>query len=286
MMIVAALLVPMLACAKAPVLTDATPVPVSIPTMGADPSAPWSVHLDEGLAVHSLPLGDAPVLGTLPVGTLVSGDYYRVEETDEEWLAIEHEGVRGWISRVGVNRVHPANAAAIAQHGDLPYGTEVVNRWWGIPHEYEPSDLVTLPDAYVSRPDSDREYQLRREAAEAMMRMLDAAEAEGFGLRVASPYRSGATQRRIYAGNVARNPAQRSSAPPGHSEHQLGTTADLVPWPREEGARGFLKKDDAQHGWLLENAERFGFRQTYRAGNIAETGYIEEPWHWRYMGTE
>jgi len=35
---------------------------------------------------------------------------------------------------------------------------------------------------------------------------------------------------------------------------------------------------------LSANAARFGWHASYRADNREETGYIEEAWHWRYLG--
>ena len=39
--------------------------------------------------------------------------------------------------------------------------------------------------------------------------------------------------------------------------------------------------------WLQENAETYGFVLSYPDGKEAEmvTGYLYEPWHWRFVGT-
>lgn len=113
------------------------------------------------------------------------------------------------------------------------------------------------------------------------MAMIDAAREDGIDMRVSSPYRSGTYQQVLFGNAVSRRGLnQRGSAPPGHSEHQLGTTVDIS----SPSTGRFLRNSDPQHVWLRENGHRFGFRQTYTAENRAETGYIEEPWHWRYMG--
>lgn len=156
---------------------------------------------------------------------------------------------------------------------------EIVNRWWAVPISYEPSDLVEVPLDYTTNA-GRRRYLLRRAARDAVVKMIDAARSEGVDFRVASPYRSGPTQTRIYQNNIKKNFAQRSSAPPGHSEHQLGTTIDFSLAPRGR----FLKDTDPAYHWLVENAARFGFVQTYTAENVDKTGYIVEPWHWRYFG--
>ena len=38
--------------------------------------------------------------------------------------------------------------------------------------------------------------------------------------------------------------------------------------------------------WLSENAHRFGFILRYPKGKTDITGYIYEPWHYRYVGPE
>ena len=61
--------------------------------------------------------------------------------------------------------------------------------------------------------------------------MLSAAAADGHDIHVRSAYRSYAEQERTFAYWVSvlgEAEARRVSAEPGHSEHQLGTTADLT----------------------------------------------------------
>ena len=38
--------------------------------------------------------------------------------------------------------------------------------------------------------------------------------------------------------------------------------------------------------WLWENAYKFGFIQRFPAGKEHITGYMFEPWHYRYIGVE
>lgn len=254
---------------------------VQIDPLGSDGEIPWIVHARDTLNVRSGPGREFELVARLAGGEQVSGDYYVVAETDEEWLRIKLEGIdEAWISRTGVFRPHPTNIANLKKHGNLPFGEEIVNRWWALPADYEPDDLVEIPARYTAGQEG-RSYQLRREAVQRLGEMFDAAAADGITLRASSPYRSWETQKRIYDRNVGRRFNQRSSAPPGHSEHQLGTTCDI-----SFAAGGFLRKDTPEHDWLAANAARFGWRQTYHDHNTAETGYIEEPWHWRYVGRE
>ncbi len=255
------------------------------PQDGAE--APWVTHLL--MNARSLPHNDdGRVVTRIPRGTTLAGNYIRIMETDEEWLEIDHEGEPAYIARIGLTRPHPANLAAIAQHGNLTIGEEIVSRWWGIPITYEPDDMVEIAAGYCLEPQppsADRseggKHLLRAEAAESLAAMLDEMEAAGIPVFVSSAYRSGATQRRLYLSATRRRAAQRGTAPPGHSEHQLATTVDFS---TEKAERRSLRNTDEAFEWLAANAARFGWHQTYRADNRELTGYIEEPWHWRYMG--
>ena len=82
------------------------------------------------------------------------------------------------------------------------------------------------------------------------------------------------------------------SAPPGHSEHQLGTAvdfgspelADVVGEPDIEFHTYFFKTSEG--AWLLENAHRYGFTLSYTRETFELTGLYYEPWHYRYVGVE
>jgi LAS superfamily LD-carboxypeptidase LdcB len=254
-----------------------TIVPVVIDPLGAEGDVPWTIHVN-GLNVRSAPTTNAPSIGVLAVNSTIAGVYNLVVESDEEWLSFPWNGQTAYASVTGMTRPHPLNVARIAELGNLPYGTELVNRWWGVPISYEPSDLTSMPGRYGL---NGTQYRLRREAAEAVMAMIDAAAADGVAMLVMSAYRSGPSQKSIYDNNVRNSGlAQRFSAPPGHSEHQLGSTVDIA----SPTTRTFITRDSPQHVWLVARGAEFGMRQSYTQFNTAETGYIEEAWHWRYWG--
>ena len=80
--------------------------------------------------------------------------------------------------------------------------------------------------------------------------------------------------------------ALRTSARPGHSEHQLGTSLDFTsaggraPWEYADWAA------TPAGAWMQANAWRYGFVMGYPAGSFAVTGYDYEPWHYRYVGRD
>jgi D-alanyl-D-alanine carboxypeptidase len=80
------------------------------------------------------------------------------------------------------------------------------------------------------------------------------------------------------------------SAPPGHSEHQLGTTVDFgsPELPEYTGDPAlqfhtyFYKTSEGI--WLLENAHKYGFTLSFPLETFELTGMYYEPWHYRYVG--
>lgn len=145
------------------------------------------------------------------------------------------------------------------------------------PLDYEPDDLVIF---------GDTEYELREEVAEQLEKMFEAAADDDIELRLISGYRSFETQEETYdywVQRYGRRAAERSSARPGHSEHQSGLAVDL------DDASGDCYLDrcfgDSDAGvWLQDNAYRFGFIKSYPQGGEDRTGFMYEPWHWRYVG--
>ena len=75
------------------------------------------------------------------------------------------------------------------------------------------------------------------------------------------------------------------SAPPGHSMHQLGTAVDFT---NAEVGYGLYQSfaSTSSYNWLLYNAGYYGFVLTYPPGGQQESGYIWEPWQWRYVGVQ
>lgn len=161
----------------------------------------------------------------------------------------------------------------------------LVDREHGLPAGYAPDDLVSLREHGV--PTLGGDALLRQEAAENLARMVAAAAAEGEELTVASAYRSYADQRLSYGRLVSiyGAGADKTSATPGHSQHQLGTAVDFTNAAvGYEVHRSFGRT--TAYWWLLRHADEHGFVQAYPPGRETETGYRWEPWHYRYIGVQ
>lgn len=159
----------------------------------------------------------------------------------------------------------------------------LVDRAHTLPRDYAPDDLVSLRD--LGLPILDQEALLRREAAKNLERLVVAAAADGEELIIASAYRSYADQSASYARLVSiyGRGADKTSAPPGHSQHQLGTAVDFTNAYVGYGLSRDFGRTDAFR-WLLEHAGDHGFVLAYPHGQKKKTGYRWEPWHYRYIG--
>jgi len=93
--------------------------------------------------------------------------------------------------------------------------------------------------------------------------------------------------------NVDRSEAERIastfSAQPGHSEHQLGTTADITYRTPQGNIYPSLDQSMANAAaiqWVHANSHRFGIVLTYDEDKVETTQYVYEPWHHRFVGVE
>lgn len=150
------------------------------------------------------------------------------------------------------------------------------------PAEYAPADLST-----VVGPDGSSYPPLRQSAARAAEQMMAAASAAGVNLRIVSAYRDYHTQVGLWQSYANRDGAQaadRYSARAGHSEHQTGLAADFDDYA---GCNLSACFGETKGGiWLAANAPDYGFVLRYPQGKEHITGYIYEPWHFRYVGVE
>ena len=165
----------------------------------------------------------------------------------------------------------------------------VVNKQRQIsPLKYQPTNLVfpAFPKPKVQNPFG---LQLREAAATATVEMASAMAEEGIGtLILNSGFRTYKNQQGLY--NRTRDTrglavAEKLSARPGHSEHQLGLAADFSVKGQGCVIMACFGNTDAGK-WLAENAHEHGFVLRYPKGYRAITGFQYEPWHYRYVGVE
>lgn len=165
----------------------------------------------------------------------------------------------------------------------------LVNKENPLPSSYTPSGLVDVTHTRAGY----RTQQMVETAELALQAMFQDMKAAGFtDVSVTSGYRSYATQNFLFEKYVtdemksgitraeAEAKANTYSARPGESEHQTGLAVDMY---NTQGATQDFALTDA-FAWLSENAHQYGFILRFPEGKEAVTGYIFEPWHFRFVG--
>ncbi|HHT20834.1 MAG TPA: M15 family metallopeptidase [Tissierellia bacterium] len=157
--------------------------------------------------------------------------------------------------------------------------TSVVNKFNALPEGYYPDNLVFIEaNGYEG-------MQLQAEAAEQWERWRQAAEAEGYIVKVVGSYRSADTQAMLFENYLAGwgEEALLWSAHPRRSEHEMGLALDLSD-TQDVPSEDFIHTP--MGAYLAETAHRYGFILRYPQGYEADTGYGFEPWHYRYVGVD
>ena len=161
-----------------------------------------------------------------------------------------------------------------------PKGIHVVlvNAGLEVPDYYK-ADLVTYTGW----------HQVSRVALEPLKKMLADCVAAGYEYEFNSAYRSVKEQQEIlwartqehiaigYTEEEAYAEARLTVALPGTSEHHLGLAVDIL--NNKQAEKQALD-------WLGQHCWEYGFIVRYAADKSHITGIINEPWHFRYVGTE
>lgn len=161
----------------------------------------------------------------------------------------------------------------IVEDPDDPF--VLVNKYFEVPQDYEPSDLVSVGNG----------QKMRSEAAEHVNKLLKDINADELYLQAQSGFRSIDLQTRLYNNYVSRDgvaEADTYSARPGSSEHHTGLAIDLS----HDGTLEETFENTKQFEWLEKNAHKYGLILRYPKDKVYMTGYMYEPWHYRYVGVE
>lgn len=144
------------------------------------------------------------------------------------------------------------------------------------------------------------ERTLDKRCADYAIQMLNDAKSQGVGLYVTSAYRSIQYQAdnlqnyisrlmaQGYTKEEATKQAHKEIALPGHSEHNAGLAMDIVSndyWSNHSDLDESFDKLP-QYEWLINNSWKYGFILSYPKGKEDITGFIYEPWHYRFVGLE
>lgn len=126
-----------------------------------------------------------------------------------------------------------------------------------------------------------------KQARSAFTRWQKAAKQAGYSMTAFSTYRSYSYQSTLYNRYVKKDgkkAADRYSARPGYSEHQTGLAFDIGN-PYQTAYYASEKFGTTNTGkWAAKTAHKYGFIMRYPKGKEKITGYMYEPWHFRYVG--
>ncbi|MES3031289.1 MAG: M15 family metallopeptidase [Patescibacteria group bacterium] len=147
---------------------------------------------------------------------------------------------------------------------------------------YSPPRLAEIPDFYEYI--EERTTKIHESVWPYLKEMIDDAGKDNVKIYVSSGFRSFNEQGALkgaYTVTYGSGTANQFSADQGYSEHQLGTTVDLITGGLNGSLDGFEKTP--AYTWLLANAYKYGFVLSYPQNNGY---YVFEPWHWRFVGVK
>ena len=172
---------------------------------------------------------------------------------------------------IGLDTPYYTNAAEIENPGSVDV---LINKYNYLPAGFVPDDLETVDSAYCFTT-----LMLTHDARVAFEQMCADARALGYTLYATSGYRSYRWQQQLYSSYGI---PDITTARPGYSEHQTGLAVDVI---HHAGSNSSLAQS-AVYDWYAENAHKYGFIIRYQDKWSFITGYDDEPWHLRYLGTE
>ena len=155
----------------------------------------------------------------------------------------------------------------------------LVNKHFCVDKDFIPKDLVTVKKEYTI--DGDEKTRAKKEAMDAAITMIKAAEKEGQKLLINSGYRSYSDQQEVYDTYFklyGENYVKKYVVNPGFSEHQTGLAFDFA-----SGNKNVFK-ESTEYEWMINNSYKYGFCYRYQKKKEGFTQIKEEPWHFRYVG--
>lgn len=163
----------------------------------------------------------------------------------------------------------------------------LVTRDFALSRQYKPSDLVPLYPIFSTRVTLGFDTYVRQALVEPLQALIDDMHSAELNPTIISGYRSYSVQALAWDKwqKEVGERAEQLSAPPGTSEHQLGTTVDFGS-PDLNNKFHTMFSQTGEGEWLLENAHRYGFTLSYPRHSQEITKFFYEPWHYRYVGVE
>ena len=155
----------------------------------------------------------------------------------------------------------------------------LVNKYNYVSNNFKPDDLVKVSKFAVNN------MYLNKTCMEAFISLASDALKEGYNIRAISTYRTYDYQNNLYNKYAKKDGVDKAdtySARPGFSEHHTGLAIDV-----DNIKTNFNNFENTnEFKWMQENAYKYGFILRYPSDKVDITGYMYEPWHYRYVGRE
>ena len=162
----------------------------------------------------------------------------------------------------------------------------------------EGSSLLTIVNSEMAAPEDlnqtltfiDDEHMVDARCADELEKLLRDCRGAGFDPVITAAFRSSSEQRELvneladeymrqgHDAERAKELALQQIAAPGHSEHQLGLSADIIQADADENGQSGIRE------WLSAHAWEYGFILRYPQGKETVTGHGYDPRHYRYVG--
>ena len=203
---------------------------------------------------------------------IVNFDFNKINRY-RAYQTLENIAMKDAVTRVNLNLDLPFYST-VTEITDPSSLAVTVSKYRHLPSTYVPEDLENIPGYNL---------QLRKVAMDDYQKLIAASLLDGLSLIPYSTYRSYDYQVKLYNYYLQRDPqsvVDTYSARPGHSEHQTGLTIDI------RSSSSFDNLTDSDYEWMLNNSYKYGFIIRYPKNSQNITGYVEEPWHIRYVGVD
>ncbi|MDO4963669.1 MAG: M15 family metallopeptidase, partial [bacterium] len=157
----------------------------------------------------------------------------------------------------------------------------LVNKYFYLDEKYIPEDIVSVDKNYTVY-----NAKINKTVYDNFMKLANDAKDENLTIKITTGYRDYNFQNTLYNNYVKADGvinADKYSARPGYSEHQLGYSVDLT---NAKNVSFDEFEDTEEFRWLKDNAYKYGFILRYPKDKEYITGYIYEAWHYRYVGVD
>ena len=214
------------------------------------------------------------------LNSLIKDKYFMFKNLDR-YLAYFYKNsnliARNVVEVVNTNR--DRNYYTEINSADITKGPSIlVNKYYGLNKEFKPNDLkdVSLKYSYTGN-------KLVSEVIDSIEELIDDGKRSNYNFIVNYSYIDYKSQEDRYKKEelaIGKEETDKKVIRAGHSEHQLGLAVDINLYKTKYDKL----ENTEEYKWLVENAHKYGFILRYPKEKENITGYLFEPWHYRYVG--